>query len=580
MSTACEQRQSITAERRARECYSSAEHPALIEAGRGLEAMESLIFFADSASFSDQLRDLRTTLSGRLDAADREARGHYLRFLTDLTIALSSFLPRWNLLNGDRQKQPLTAERLQAEIDANMAVLARWETKAPTGARELLAEKEAYAAARLSAEAARDPAELARALVGRSLVEYVRNMSNAISRSNLRRIAEMRDTGQTRTELGNDYAAFLQYTMYLGASFVTCNPVLVDIAWVADTDRWNPIIDGIITANPHADEAGLARLATLEIVLANMRLLRPVFLLSEGEMGSVSLQVNPKEHADARAMISEVVSIYAELQAKLDGGVPNVVFKLPATLAGLEACRVVTRQGIGVNITVNFGMFQQIRFAEAIGAGNAISSCLTEMNGRLAYPVRDELLSKLDELAEYGISEAQAREAAAWSGVAVVKRLEELLAEKGYDLVKVKPLVASLRIYEEGSGYEQLPSTFPDVTEQVGTGIITVFPNVRHAFDALPQIELDPRRLEDPVPDHVLEVLTHSELFKQAYYVADPEWIADDSRFRPEYELVLEDEERVFEYPPVYNTLTQFADSYDEFVQRILERRELLGIGS
>jgi len=542
--------------------------------------MESLVFFADAVAFSNHLVDLHTTLDGRLKEVDAETRSHCFRFLTDLTIALSSFLPRWDLLNADRLERPLTDEQLQAAIDACIAVLARWEAMVPAASRELLVEKEAYAVARLSAEAAEAPEVLARKLVGQSLVEYVQNMSTAISRSNLKRIAVMRDMGQTRTELGNDYAAFLQYTMYLGASFVTCNPVLVDIAWVADTDRWDPIIDGIITANPQADEAELARLATLEIVLANMQLLRPVFLLTDGEMGSVSLQVNPKEHGDAEAMVSDVVSIYEELEAKLHGGVPNVVFKLPATLAGLEACGVVTQQGIGVNITVNFAMFQQIRFAEAIRAGNAISSCLTEMNGRLAYPVRDELLSKLDKLAGHGIGEAQAREAAAWSGVAVLKRLEELLAEKEYDLVKVKPLVASLRIYEEGPGHEQLPSAFPDVTEQVGTSIITVFPNVRHAFDALPRIELDPRRLEDPVPDHVLEVLTHSELFKQAYYVADPEWIADDSRFRPEYELALEDEERVFEYPPVHNTLTQFADSYDQFVQRILERRELLGLSN
>jgi hypothetical protein len=459
-----------------------------------------------------------------------------------------------------------------------MALLAQWEARASATGQDLLAEKEAYAAARLSAEAAMDPQALAQELVGRSLVEYVKNMASTISHSNLRRIAEMRDRSETRTELGNDYAAFLLYTMYLGASFVTCNPVLVDIAWVADTDRWDPIMDGIIAASPEADQAELARLATLEIVLANMHLLRPVFLITEGEMGCVSLQVNPKKHGDAQTMISEVLSIYEELEAKLDNGVPNVVFKLPATLAGLRACREVTRHGIGVNITVNFGMFQQLRFAEAIQAGNAIFSCLTEMNGRLAYPVRDELLGKLDELAEHAIDEAQAREAAAWSGVAVVKRLEELLAGKGYDLMKVRPLVASLRIYEEGPGYAELPSAFPDVTEQVGTGIITVFPNVRHAFDALAYVQLDSHRVEEPVPDHVLDVLTHSEIFKQAYYVADAEWIADDSRFRPDYELVLEDEERVFQFPPVYNTLTQFADGYDKFVGRILARSKVSGM--
>jgi len=578
MAITSELRQAIIKELRVRESYSAAEFPALIESGRGQEVVESLVFFADPRAFLSQLEELRATLDRRLGSVGPQTQKHYLRFLADLTIALSSFLPRWNLLNEDRHKEPLTRAQLEGAIGANKDLLAQWEARASAAAKELLAEWKTYAAARFEAERAKDPQALAEELVGGSPVEYVENMAAAIACSNLRRMAEMRDEGQTRTELGNDYAAFLQYAMYLGASFVTCNPVLVDIAWVADPERWNPIMDEIVAANPQADPDELARLATLEIVLANMRLLRPVFLLTEGRMGCVSLQVNPKKHGDAQAMISDVLSIYNDLKAKLDGGVPNVVFKLPGTLAGLKACREVTSQGIGVNITVNFAMFQQLRFAQAINEGNTIFSTLTEMNGRLAYPVRDELLGKLDELAEYGIDEAKAREAAAWSGVAVVKRLDKLLAEKGYDLTRVKPLVASLRIYDEGPGYERLPSAFPDITELVGTSIITVFPNVRHAFDALSQVELDPHRVEEPVPEHVLEVLTHSEIFKQAYYVADPEWVADDSRFKPDYELVLEDEERVFEYPPIYNTLTQFSEGYDRFVQRLLERKALLDL--
>ena len=576
MTITSELRERIINGREARESYRVAEFPALIQGGRAREVVESLIFFAKPAAFLTHVREVCSALNERLSDAAPDDQKHSLQFLADLTIALNSFLPRWNLLDGNRHKEPLTRERLKAVIEANQTLLAQWEVMAPTAAKELLAEREIYAAARFAAEGADNPGALARELAGKSLVHYVANMGSAIARSKLRQIAEMRDSGLARTELGNDYAAFLQYAMYLGASFVTTNPVLVDIAWTADPERWNPVMDAVVAANPQADEAALARLCTLEVVLANMKLLRPIFLLTEGGMGCVSLQVNPKRHDDVQAMMSDVRSIYDELRAKLDGGVPNVVFKLPGTLAGLEACRAVTSQGIGVNITVNFAMFQQLHFAQAINEGNAIFATLTEMNGRLAYPVRDELLAKLDELREYGIDEARAREAAAWSGVAVVKRLEKLLAKRGYDLIKVKPLVASLRIYEEAPGYDKLPSAYPDITEQVGTSIITVFPNVRHAFDALPRIELDPHQVEEPVPDQVLETLTHSEIFKQAYYVADSEWVADDSRFKPDYELVLEDEEKVFEYPPVYNTLTQFSEGYDRFVQRIVERRELL----
>lgn len=47
----------------------------------------------------------------------------------------------------------------------------------------------------------------------------------------------MRGAGHIPTEVNNSYAAFLDYALLHGASFVTCNPPLVDIAWVTDPDR-------------------------------------------------------------------------------------------------------------------------------------------------------------------------------------------------------------------------------------------------------------------------------------------------------------------------------------------------------
>ena len=160
--------------------------------------------------------------------------------------------------------------------------------------------------------------------------------------------------------------------------------------------------------------------------------------------------------------------------------------------------------------------------------------------------------------------------------MAVVKRMYMLLRDRGYDLRRIKPLVASLRIYH-GDSYGSLPSAFPDITEVLGAGIISVFPNVRRAFDADASIEFGPVQLESPVPDEILEVLTHSEIFKQAYYVADRGWLAgEDTRFRPEHELTLDDIDAVIAWAPISNTLGQFCDAYDSFVQRIMARRTLL----
>ena len=94
------------------------------------------------------------------------------------------------------------------------------------------------------------------------------------------------------------------------------------------------------------------------------------------------------------------------------------------------------------------------------------------------------------------------------------------------------------------------------------------------AFDQETALELQPTRVHDPVPPRVLEVLAHSEIFKQAYYVADRSWVAEeDQRFRPGNTLALEDEVAVAAWPPVYNTLKQFAEGYDRFVERLVSRR-------
>jgi hypothetical protein len=221
-----------------------------------------------------------------------------------------------------------------------------------------------------------------------------------------------------------------------------------------------------------------------------------------------------------------------------------------------------------VTITVNFGLFQHFPFARAIRGGQAIYSCLVEMNGRLAFPVRDEFLGNLKTLEARGIDEGQARRAAAWAGVAVAKRLHRWLEDEGYDQGRIRPLIASLRIYT-GEMYQGLPSAYPDITELTGTRIISVFPNVRRPFDAQPEIELEPDRIEEPVPEEALAVLAHSEIFKQAYY-AGPE---DEDRFRPDRELSLEDEAGTFGWPPVNATLNEFIQAYHATEKRLLERR-------
>ncbi len=546
--------------------------------GEDRRVLEELFFFTEPSEFVDLcqgiMRDTEMSFASMRESGQESCLG----FLAEFSIWLRSYLPEWHLLNGDKDTLAAVSEGQLETLAARAALLiAKLAQGATDHVGNLTARWRKDIASRLAAESVPNPQQAAAAFVGENIGSYLTNIAASLQSSNARRIAEMRARGDTPTEVSNDYGAFLEYPMLLGASFVTCNPPLVDIAWVADPERWNPVVDRIVRENPGASPVALATKVTLEIVLANMRLLRPVFLLTEGSTGYVSLQVNPRNHDNASAMVLEATAIYSDLEKKLGGGVPNVVFKLPATHAGLVACRDLTGQGIGVNITVSFGMFQHVEFAQAIQEGEAVVSTITNMSGRLAFPVRDELLGMLGRLAKNGLGEAELREAAAWSGVAVVKRLHQLMTRRGYDLGRVKPLVASLRVYE-GEAYVRLPTPVPDISEVIGAGVITIFPNVRRAFDALPALKLSPQAVESPVPENALDVLRHSELFKQAFYVGDPEWLPEmDDRFRPDHVLCLDNEADVLEWAPVRNTIAEFCKSYDAFVKRIEDRRELAG---
>jgi transaldolase len=569
-------RKAILKEKLEREAAANANPLPLILKGKRQEALENLVFFATPRNFSLSVNRLLQQIEVAYPNAMNTVQSEYLAFLTELVLALRSLLPNWNLANSKTHGQEALSQARLEEIAASTQALAlRLAGLTPQIEKDFLDKLRGEAAARYKAEQAPDPGEAAQTLVGNSLAECLTNACREISNSQLRRIAEMRFTGQTATELSNDYAAFLQHTLYLGISFATTNPPLVNMALDILPGLWGPIVDEILKDNPTADTALLAKLVTLEVVLTQMRLLRPVFLLTEGRMGCVCFQVDPSKHGDSRGMVADALFFYEKLRSRL-GGVPNVVFKFPGTHAGLEACRTLTRQGIGVTITVDFGMFQHIPFAQAILEGQAIYSCLVEMNGRLAFPVRDELLGKLEQLSAFQIDEKASREAAAWAGVFVARRLKQVLGAKNVDPSRIKILIASLRIYH-GEMYRGLPDAFPDITGILGAEILSVFPNVRYAYDHSPEIALAPNQIEAPLPEQLLNILLHSEIFKQAYYVVDRDWLpVENETFRPEYVLALEDEEKVFAWPPIYNTLTEFIKSYQTLMQRLEERKQFL----
>ncbi|MDK2799574.1 MAG: transaldolase, partial [Clostridiales bacterium] len=316
-----------------------------------LQLREKLLFKTPAQEFKAAMENYRTELGKEFNEAPVKRKEELANILSEITIDLQSYLTRWHLQKPGDEKA-LTTEEIDAEADKNYALLT--------------------------------------SLGYREKVEKARTEVESIRNSNLVKLSQKADRGILNNRWGNDYASGLTASLRKGGIMVTTNPQLVNVARKDNPKHWDKVRDELKAKYPDKSPEELATLMTMEVVLENCREMRPIYEITKGELGYVSLQVNPKNYTDADGMVNEAEFIYNQV-AKALGGTPNMIFKVPATKAALDAVRRLTKKGIGVNVTVNFAAAQEIAFAEAIEEGNAKVSVLTIMSGRLDDPIRDEL---------------------------------------------------------------------------------------------------------------------------------------------------------------------------------------------
>ncbi len=91
--------------------------------------------------------------------------------------------------------------------------------------------------------------------------------------------------------------------------------------------------------------------------------LRPIFDESKGADGHVSMEVAPGSADDFQATVDEALSLEAAIAR------PNLMIKVPATEAGLQAITELTGKGVSVNVTLIFSRKRYEEVAEAYIAG-------------------------------------------------------------------------------------------------------------------------------------------------------------------------------------------------------------------
>lgn len=171
-----------------------------------------------------------------------------------------------------------------------------------------------------------------------------------------------------------------------------------------------------------------------ELVIPDVRtacdMMLPVYQQSERDDGYVSLEVSPLLASDVEGTLRSARDLWQSV------GRPNLMIKIPATVEGIAAFRVLIREGINVNITLLFSLPQ----VEAVW--DAYIGALRE---RLAdgqplghvKAVASFFLSRVDALLDPKLPEAlRGKVAVSLSKVAYERYLERFHGEEFAELAR------------------------------------------------------------------------------------------------------------------------------------------------
>ena len=323
---------------------------------------------------------------------------------------------------------------------------------------------------------------------------------------------------KTRTKVWQDSAdpALLGSALERGIVGVTTNPLLTNLAISKNRQAWTREIDAVLRQQLAPEDQAEA-LMRIPIMSAAKKLL-PEFERSHGRMGYVCAQVNPARASDREGM--------SKMAHRFASWAPNIAVKLPATCAGMDVLEQCIAEGITITSTVSFTVPQVLEIGErsrkgaqqAGQRGTSPGRCFAVvMMGRL-----DDYLLEVgrDNLRDVDKSDIQ------WAGLAVVKRVIRLFAERNYEAVL---LLAAQR----GSYH---------VTEVAGSDlVVSLSPTIQRDLEesSLAHEEC----VDEDVPSDVVERLRRIPEFLRAY---EPEGM------RPE---------EFISYGATQRTLSQFVDA-------------------
>ncbi|GAA0677322.1 transaldolase/glucose-6-phosphate isomerase [Sphingomonas insulae] len=147
-----------------------------------------------------------------------------------------------------------------------------------------------------------------------------------------------------------------------GLTGVTSNPSIFEKA-MGHGDAYDSSLAEFDRTNPDAATIDRYEALAIQDIKAAAETLRPVYDRLDGKDGYVSLEVSPYIADDTDATIAEAEKLWHAVDR------PNLMIKIPGTLAGGPAISATIAKGINVNVTLLFALDAYIRVAEAYATG-------------------------------------------------------------------------------------------------------------------------------------------------------------------------------------------------------------------
>lgn len=146
---------------------------------------------------------------------------------------------------------------------------------------------------------------------------------------------------------------------------VTTNPSIFQAAIGSGTDYADQIKE---LAERGADVDATIRTLTTDDVREACDIFAPIYQSTNGVDGRVSIEVDPRLAHDTDGTVAQAIELWKIVDR------PNLLIKIPATLAGLPAISRVLAEGISVNVTLIFSVERYgaviDAFVEGIEAAN------------------------------------------------------------------------------------------------------------------------------------------------------------------------------------------------------------------